>query len=626
MKKIKNIFLLLVFFYFGINMNAGSKYLNSDHHFIAMNDDDDTRHPAGSFDYSHISSHPRLLFSEKDQKILKSNLTTNIDLAAVHKQILKTSNDFLNTAPVTRVMEGKRLLSVSRTALKRIFYLSYSYRMTGDVRYLNRAERELNAVCEFSDWNPSHFLDVGEMAFGVAIGYDWLFDKLKPTTKEKIRNAIISKAFLPSKDSRFNWFLSNNANWNQVCNTGLTFAALSIYEADKQEAVEIIERMLTSINIPLKEYAQNGNYLEGYMYWQYGTSFQVLLMAALESALGTDLNMHNKEGFMSTAEYMLFMEGNNSLCFNYSDSYERVNPNISMFWFAQKANNPSLLFLEKQKIALGGLYVMNFEEDRLLPAVMIFANHPIVQQQPEVPSQKLWVGYGKNPVAIIRDGDKYVGIKGGKAENSHGHMDSGSFVYEANGVRWAKDLGMQSYAPLEAKGIDLWNMGQNSERWDVFRLNNKSHNTLTINQKRHLVDGMANITKVYDTDTKKGVEVDLTNVFRNDVASAKRTVTLLSNSILEIEDVIATNSSQAQIEWRMVTPADIQIVGSDEAILHKNGKTLTMKIVSDAPVTIKTWSTAPSTNYDEPNPNTVIIGFESTLSSNDTFTFRVTLF
>lgn len=79
-----------------------------------------------------------------------------------------------------RIKEGKRLLAISRIALKRIYYLSYVYRMTGDKKYAHRAEQEMLAVSRFTDWNPTHFLDVGEMVMALAIGYDWLYDSLQP--------------------------------------------------------------------------------------------------------------------------------------------------------------------------------------------------------------------------------------------------------------------------------------------------------------------------------------------------------------------------------------------------------------------------------------------------------------
>ena len=85
-------------------------------------------------------------------------------------------------------------------------------------------------------------------------------------------------------------------------------------------------------------------------------------------------------------------------------------------------------------------------------------------------------------VALIRTGwDKgegfYVGIKGGTASANHAHMDAGSFVFEAQGVRWAQDLGMQEYYSLEKEGVRLRNGDQDGQRWDVFRYNNFVHNT-----------------------------------------------------------------------------------------------------------------------------------------------------
>jgi hypothetical protein len=34
------------------------------------------------------------------------------------------------------------------------------------------------AAAAFSDWNPSHFLDVAEMTAALAIGYDWLYEEV----------------------------------------------------------------------------------------------------------------------------------------------------------------------------------------------------------------------------------------------------------------------------------------------------------------------------------------------------------------------------------------------------------------------------------------------------------------
>ena len=83
------------------------------------------------------------------------------------------------------------------------------------------AEQEMLAVSRFTDWNPTHFLDVGEMVMALAIGYDWLYDSLQPDTRRVVREAIIAKGFDAAKNTRHAWFYTAKNNWNSVCNSGV---------------------------------------------------------------------------------------------------------------------------------------------------------------------------------------------------------------------------------------------------------------------------------------------------------------------------------------------------------------------------------------------------------------------
>ena len=143
----------------------------------------------------HIENHPRLLLKSNEEQLVRKLILQDSSRNSVHQFIMDYANETLSLPAVERVKTGKRLLAVSRLALQRIYFLSYAYRMTNDIKYAERAEKELLAVCDFSDWNPSHYLDVGEMTMAVAIGYDWLFDYLKESTRNKIREAIVKKAF-----------------------------------------------------------------------------------------------------------------------------------------------------------------------------------------------------------------------------------------------------------------------------------------------------------------------------------------------------------------------------------------------------------------------------------------------
>lgn len=86
----------------------------------------------------------------------------------------------------------------------------------------------------------------------------------------------------------------------------------------------------------LSAYGPDGGYPEGFHYWGYGTSFQVLLIAVLESALGTDAGLSEYPGFLESARFMEFMTAPSGEYFNFSDAVNGVRCNMMMFWFAKK--------------------------------------------------------------------------------------------------------------------------------------------------------------------------------------------------------------------------------------------------------------------------------------------------
>ena len=176
------------------------------------------------------TTHPRILLREGEENGIKSVIKADKAWDTVHQAILAESDALLPVAPVERIQIGRRLLDKSREALRRLFFLSYAWRMTHQDKYLQRAEKEMLAISAFSDWNPSHFLDVAEMTMAVAIGYDWLHHDLSANSRSIIKEAILKKGIEPSLDAKYNSWLKATHNWNQVCNAGMTYGALAIYE------------------------------------------------------------------------------------------------------------------------------------------------------------------------------------------------------------------------------------------------------------------------------------------------------------------------------------------------------------------------------------------------------------
>lgn len=571
----------------------------------------------------NIAGHPRLLLKAGEEARIAEMIAEDEAMARVHGAILVECDEMLDLPVLERVMEGKRLLHTSREALRRIFWLSYSYRMTGNDAYAERAVDEMLAVSAFSDWNPSHFLDVGEMVMAVAIGYDWLYDRMSPSERKTVLDAIVAKGFVPADDERYAGFYNLANNWNQVCCSGLLYGALATYEEHPEHARELIDLYVRSVPFALACYAPDGGYPEGFNYWGYGTSFQVMMIAALESALGTDFGLCEAPGFLDTSAFVQFMTAPTGECFNFSDSAPYAPCNMMMFWFASKTGDLQRIWLERQYIENLPDDFMDevdrrFTEHRLLPALMVFASR-LDMSRPVLPEEHFRVYEGRTPLFIYREGwknneDAYLGIKGGSPMTSHAHMDAGSFVYEYGGVRWSMDLGMQDYHSLESRGIDLWNQGEGGQRWDVFRIGNESHSTLTVDGKHHVVKSSAPLTEVWKEKNRKGARLEMTSVFAGQVADAERDIWLDRKNHLHVEDRISASGRDIEVRWTMMTPAEAEIIPGNEIRLEKDGHRMALRFESSGLEAIPfVLPDNPPHDYDAPNPGTCRVGFTVTV-------------
>lgn len=576
---------------------------------------------------SHELAHPRILLLENEETAIQENVASNAKWKKMHEAILSECEAIIEEPPVERIKIGRRLLSKSRECLRRVFYLSYAWRMTQEEKYFLRAEKEMLAVAGFSDWNPSHFLDVAEMTMGLAIGYDWLYDKLSESSKETIREAIVKKGIEPSFDDDYNWFLTATHNWNQVCNAGMTYGALAVAEDYPELAKKTIDRAVETIHLPMEDYKPNGAYPEGYSYWGYGTSFNVMFLSVIEKAFDSDYGLAETAGFLKTAGFLENMTGTTGLCYNWGDCGLGGSISPAMFWFAQKNNDPSLLWVEDTYLQKEDYSA--FTRNRLLPAIMIWGKDIQLEDIKE-PIRKVWVGQGANPVSLMRTSwtdpnGIYLGFKAGSASVNHGHMDIGSFIMEADGVRWAMDFGSQDYHSLESKGIQVFGRTQDAQRWSIFRLNNYVHNTLTIDNQLQQVKGYAAIDRHSDSPDFPFAISDISTVYDGQLRKATRGVGIKDEQHVVIRDELEALDKATTVRWTMLTPADVVITGENGATLSKDGKKLFMQVQAPLKVTMKTWSTQSTTDYDAPNPGTIMVGFECEIPANSTTSFQVLL-
>lgn len=578
----------------------------------------------------NVPNHPRLFLLKGEEKTLLNNIKKDAVWASMHDAVIKQSNEMLSQPVNERVMIGRRLLGTSRDVLHKVFSLSYAYRMTGDRKYSDRAVKEMLKAASFTDWNPSHFLDVAEMTLALAIGYDWNYDLLSEENRVQIKTAIIEKGLNLSLLPKNNSWLDRDNNWNQVCNAGISLGALAVYEENPEFAVRLLNRSIKSLPKTMKVYAPDGAYPEGVGYWAYGTTFNCLFLDAIEKIYESNFGLAAMPGFMQTGFFSQVMITPTLQYFAHSDCGIKANVQPSVFWFYSKTNDPKLL-LNQYKLYQADRK-QNFVKDRLFPLAILWGVPAKASfSSTAEPRELMWVTKSETPVAVMRSSwtDKdalYLGFKGGSPSVNHAHMDGGSFYFEAQGVKWGLDLGVHEYETLEKNGIALFNRSQESQRWDIFRIGNTAHNTLTINNEKHLVSGNVPIEQFSNDENLMFVRSNLSTLFAKTLKESKRAVALIDKSYVLVEDIVTANDKSATIKWNMTTQAtNVTEVSPNTFLLTFGDKKLFVKIDGAIKLRLYFKPAAPTLSFELPNPGVSLFGFEFDLPANATKHIQVYL-
>lgn len=576
-------------------------------------------------DFKAMSPSPRLFMKADDVAKIKVQLSGSPEMAALHESALEFAKKLKERPLLKRNQVGFRILHTSKEAGLRIMYWGYAYRMTGDKSFADRAAKEIQNIANFSDWNPQHYLDVSEMALAFAVAYDWFFDAFDDATKKLIVEQIDKKAFDTFLEKKHGWFDAEKVNnWNQICNMGLLCAAISIHDALPEKSEKVIKKNLKNIEKGLSQcYSQEGMYIEGYGYWSGSTMFQTFFICALESAFGTDFGLTKKYGgYLKSGEFACNMVGTSGYVYNFFDS-SKSNPNHPqplLIWFAKRTNKPELLYTEKEFYTLGSKKRVGANSMSFILALIYAAdtNFEKIQQS----KQKTWQALSsENQLFLARTSwDKdglFLGIKGGRANLSHGHMDGGSFVFDALATRWAHDLGSQDYNSLEKLGMNIWSFSKRSDRWKVFRYSNFSHNMLTVNGS--LIDpaGKAKFLETSSDKNKLSAKIDTTALYAPALKKVIRDAEIIDEKFLRITDSIENGKDKSKIRWNLCTFKSAKIMGKNSVeITAPNGKKLLLKLVSPSTFKPVILDTAPRNTWDCDNKDTTLVGFEGEIESN----------
>jgi hypothetical protein len=276
---------------------------------------------------------------------------------------------------------------------------------------------------------------------------------------------------------------------------------MSVAEFDRR-AERLFSLCRDSISTGFSEYGPDGGWAEGPGYWHYATQYAICLLDSLSTALGTDLGLDASPGLSRTGYFRLYAAGPSGKLFNFADGEEDHSGGYWLFWLAKRYRHPVDAGIELRGRKIHPMDLLWFDahgrEPSQLPTAQRFHAADVVMLR----------GSWDDPNTT------YLGIKGGANDAcKHGHYDLGSFVLDANGVRWAIDLGPDNY---ELRGYFEPEM-----RARYYRTSTIGHNTIVINGDSQPLTARAVITHEGFADEISFVVMDLSTAYPGTVSALR---------------------------------------------------------------------------------------------------------
>lgn len=487
--------------------------------------------------------------------------------------------------------DGTRMSSVGENLQDRMYALGMAYQITGEQKYADRAYIELeNVCCNFYDWNPTHTLDMATHGMGVAIGYDWMYEAFTPEQRKKIEEGVYDNGYYEAVALYQNEITAMrdvivDHNWNTVINGGYIALTLAFADAYPDISFMLLENSIRTWSEMLNGFAPIGAWHEGPDYWRYLMGYFTKAMGSLETALNTDLRISTVEGLSLSGEYMIHMNGEEGI-FTYGDGAAKEIYGSSLIWCGRQFNKPGLTYavLAKTKGAVGRISEV--------ASSVLWYDPDLEYTETTLP---LDMDFPESEVATmhrshIEENSAFVAFHTGYNKAPHGHLDTGSFIFESDGVRWITELGKGDY---NQNGY-FDNSGP--RRNMIFRIRAEGHSTLVINPIDAYDQDPYALSKIDTLESKaRGAIVysDMTDAYDEfNASSVVRGLQFTDDRqslVLRDEVTLLPKEGGNDVYWYLLSATNIyeQNIAADgmsgSITLESDGKKLTIDYVTNKP-------------------------------------------
>ena len=578
------------------------------------------------------NKHPRIMIDSDGVTKLREEVKKYPAKKKIADALIASADSMLNTpAPVYGRYDSIRMAS---TPASQNYTLGMAYLLTGDKKYVDAAWVRMNAMCTWGDWNPTHYLDTSEIAAGIAVGYDWMYDAFTPEQRKIIEEGLYKNGLYETAlwqhgvKGDFNRWYTSGENWNIICNSNMMIAALSVLDVYPEMASNVISNSLRGLEYAIFEFAPDGAWFEGADYWDYMMPYFTRMLDSMDKILGTDYSISYTEGFSKTMYYFVNMQSDQGL-FNFGDADPKKNLYPEpLLWCSNRFNDPGITSLALQKT--GGNIISACALIWLNPEIGVGeANMDLDYWAANVDAVTMRGSWTDSNAAYLA---YHGGRHGVDSRYTHNDLDGGSFVFDTQGERWAMDMGKDDYFLT-----GYWNANPNvvsgEYRWKIFRKRAEGHNTIIINPDGtgvdHVVESSANVLWLKSKPRAAMSAVDLSENLAVNANSAKRGFMLTdSRKSMVVRDEINLKK-QSEVYWHMYTRAELDEQGDNFVVLTMNGKKLKVEFACSAPYELvyepaKPLEGSPTVAGENSNAGIYRIQLKASASGNLNITAKLT--
>jgi hypothetical protein len=372
-------------------------------------------------------------------------------------KVIKTAEDLLNKPfpswsdeqylvyfNIGTRREGERML---RDRFRWLAPLVWAECMENTGRFVPTIEMVINELIHQKSWTlPAHdnnkqnfeglnyTVDLNVAVFGhnIAQAFYLLDDKLNSSLRADILRQLYKRMFNPvlktiETKNDDHWWLTITSNWNSVCLSGVTGAALAIIPQKEERAkfVTIAERYSKN---SVAGFTNDGYCTEGLGYYSYGFGNYIILRENILQATNNEIDLFADPKIKRIAAYATNLEIMNNVYPNIADCRLSEKAPADVLWYCGR--NLGLDLKEYDNLTFEGA-TRNLVEDVMHTFPNSASKSNISINNPQL-ARDIRSYFKDAGVLIVRPSlgsNCYIGaaLKGGNNNEIHNHNDVGSY-------------------------------------------------------------------------------------------------------------------------------------------------------------------------------------------------------